>query len=281
MIVNEYFKPILLVAAYLMFTAAGCAQTGSLEKYDLKSKHSEQIKLTKKLDEISGLAATENGTILCHDDEKGIVYELNPAKGKILNQFELEGKIRADFEGIAVKGDSVYIITSDGVIYSFRKSDKGKVAFRRYFTGLDDGYDIEGLCYNASQNALIIAAKEDPFEDKERTIFFYSLNSQKIDFGKTLIINIIELKERFGEKKFYPSGIELNNTSGSYFILSSRTHSILEITTAGEVINFRKLNRKEHLQPEGITFLKNNSMIISDEASGKKPLLTIYEYDEE
>lgn len=50
----------------------------------------------------------------------------------------------------------------------------------------------------------------------------------------------------------------------------------MEISKSGELIAAMKLEKEAHAQPEGIIFLVDNSILISDEGKNKKATLTRY-----
>ena len=78
-------------------------------------------------------------------------------------------------------------------------------------------------------------------------------------------------------KDFFPSAITKHPITGNYFLVSAKNKNVLvEIDKTGKVLGIAKLKEKLHRQPEGITFLEDNSLLISDEAAGKKPTLTKY-----
>ena len=75
--------------------------------------------LPAALHEISGLAL-HRGLLLAHDDELGRVYSINPATGAVAVFATLQGPIRDDFEGIAVLGDTIWLMTSAGRLYGVK-----------------------------------------------------------------------------------------------------------------------------------------------------------------
>src|SRR5512136_1894317 len=73
--------------------------------------------MPESLQEISGLARTDAGNLLTHGDEKGEIFTLDERTGKVLARWVLQGTLHDDFEGIAVAGKTVYLMTSSGHIY--------------------------------------------------------------------------------------------------------------------------------------------------------------------
>ena len=60
-----------------------------LGAYSLDAETAARVKLPKRLAEISGLALTDDGRLLAHDDEMAVVYELDQKDGSIVKWFAL------------------------------------------------------------------------------------------------------------------------------------------------------------------------------------------------
>ncbi|WP_238314696.1 hypothetical protein, partial [Methylobacterium crusticola] len=82
--------------------------------------------------------------LLAHNDEKGIIYELDYQKGAIVKAFQLADRVApvaADFEGIATVDDRVYLVTSSGRLYECSEGAAGEsVLFNVYTTGVGRDY---------------------------------------------------------------------------------------------------------------------------------------------
>jgi uncharacterized protein YjiK len=269
-----------MILYLLAIFITGCNLTDDannrLEHYELK-KHKEFF-LPYELNEISGLAFSE-GKLYAHNDEKGIVYILNPEDGKIIKKFQIGARpVKKDFEGIAVADKYIFMVTSSGDLYKFSEPDSGNASYEIIKTPLNKSYDIEGLCYDDETNTLLLACKEDPKKDNRnaRAVFTFDLSSNKLINRPRFIISPDEIKEKSGITNFSPSGIE-KHADGNFYILSSNQKAIAVLSPDGKLIEAAKLPGK-HMQPEGITFLPNNDMIISDEGGKDDAELTIYRY---
>ncbi|MFC2084444.1 SdiA-regulated domain-containing protein [Bacteroidota bacterium] len=252
-----------------------------LNKYEFNKE--EQVKLSNKLSEISGLTMTPDGRLFCHDDEEGIIYQINISDGKIIKEFYLGGwPVDADFEGLAYANNNFYLITSDGILYECNEGeDKTSVNYEVYKTGASSSFDVEGLCYEKETNSLLLACKEYPGKNYKntKTVYSFSLNDYKINKIPRYIISLKELDKKFKLKNFNPSGIEFHPSGNSIFLISAKDGiSIIELSKSGDILAVNKLNKKAHRQPEGITFLSNGTLLISDEGTGKKSTLTKYYY---
>ncbi|MGD8779990.1 MAG: SdiA-regulated domain-containing protein [Ignavibacteria bacterium] len=253
------------------------------DQYDFQN--GTVVKLFDGLNEVSGLVYSSDGKLFAHNDEIGKIYEVDPKTGKEVKRFFL-GKwtAEADFEGIAISRNYFYLITSNGLLYQFKEGkNRQAVNYKTYRTGLSASNNIEGLCYDKKTNTLLIACKEDPGKKYKgyRAVYSYVLNEYKLKKEPRFLISLKKLKDDFGIKKFYPSGIEKNPVSNTFFIISAREEPCLvELSESGEILDAKKLKKNDHPQPEGITFDSENNLIISDEAAGKRAKLTIYSFKE-
>src|SRR5437867_8988129 len=88
-----------------------------LSRYNLRDPHAKQFHLPKQLSEASGLTMSADGRLFSHNDELGIVYQIDYTTGKIVKQFSLGTiTLRGDFEGIAMNGGMMYLVASNGNI---------------------------------------------------------------------------------------------------------------------------------------------------------------------
>jgi uncharacterized protein YjiK len=201
---------------------------------------------------------------------------------EILNEFYLgEKKIKKDFEGIAVVKDSFFLVTSSGVIYKFSYLDNEKnVDYKKFKTILSTKYNVEGLCYDKATNSLLLACKEYSGKNLKdyKAIFTFDLSKYKLQEEPRFLINLDSLKNKFKINNFSPTGIEVHPNSGNVFILSSHEKAIVELSSNGNLLNAVKLKSKNHRQPEGIAFLSDLTLLISDEGQNKKGKLTIIPY---
>lgn len=252
-----------------------------LSGYNISQNKVKNIELPSRLKEVSGIAVTKDDRLFVHADENSNVYEIDKT-GAIVKQFTVgKSAISGDFEGIAISRNKFYLITSNGYLYQFDEGEhKSSVGYKRMDTGLSRSYDIEGLCYDPETNSLLIACKEYPGQGLKdvRAVYSYSLDNFSLSKKPRFLIDLNELNKRFGVKNFKPSSIERHPSTGNFFILSSTETAIVELSSEGNLLDAEKINKKMHKQPEGISFLSNRTMLITDEGS-KKGSITIYEYN--
>jgi len=272
--------PVLILAFLLAGGGCHAQPESAMKRYDL-DKSGHRVRLPDPLREISGLAAASDGRVFAHNDEQGVVYRIDPMTGSILSWFHLgRTVVTEDFEGIAATKSRMFMVTSGGEIYEFRQAGEGqRVEYRVHSTPLDRDNDVEGLCYDSRTNTLLLACKGDPgkgYKDS-RAVYAFSLKNMKLAAKPRFVLDEKRLNDEARGKHFRPSGIERHPFTGTFFILAAEGESLAEISPEGRIIAQHKLPKDRHPQAEGITFLPNGDMVISDEGK-KSGTLTVYPY---
>ncbi len=249
-------------------------------RYEIEKGTPRVYELAKPLKEISGIAFVPGGALLAHNDEDAAVFLLDPANGTITKTIALEhagGK--GDFEDIAVAGNRVFIVRSDGALFAFDYPVAGDVAScERYETGLTARHNVEGLCYDPATDALLLACKEWPGSGMKgmRAVYSFSMRDMALHSKPrfTLALNKITAHTSGGE--FMPSGIAWNQHTGTFFVIAARGNAILELAADGRIISQSQLPVKLHRQPEGIAIHPDGALYIANEGANGKAVLTVY-----
>ncbi|MBE0644288.1 MAG: SdiA-regulated domain-containing protein [Bacteroidetes bacterium] len=266
----------------LLLPACDTEAQGTISGYDFGKNGRHQVELNRLLREISGLTVTPHGHLLAHDDEKGVIYRIDAMTGSILSRFKLgRTTITEDFEDIASAGEMLYLVTSDGRLYVSREgNDGGRVEYNVLNTPLTRSNNVEGLCYDPESGALLMACKDSPgrgFSGK-RTVYSYYPVPQRMDPSPRFVLDEKQLRPSIHGKQFKPSAIARHPLRKTFFILASDGCSLVEVDANGNLRGIQRLDRKLHPQPEGLTFLANGDMLISDEGT-KHGTLTRYFYN--
>ncbi|MCB0278014.1 MAG: SdiA-regulated domain-containing protein [Calditrichaeota bacterium] len=272
--------PLIIVMLTLFACKKDKLQFAGSDIYSFNEKPRIHFKLTEELNEISGLAVDKNDRVFVHNDELGIVYQLDPESAAIIKSFRIgRDLINADFEGIAIIDSLFYMVSSDGIIYEFPEGeDNTFVKFNTYRTDLKTDFNIEGLCYDPKRNSLLLAAKgtSKKFKDN-RVIWEFSLAKKMRLEEPRFLLNVNQITAiNSGDKQFGPSGIEINPLTGNLFIIAYRGLLILSLNESGDILTVDKL--ANHKQPEGISFLSNGDCLIADERNERSARLSIYAY---
>jgi len=261
-------------------------QTSALSWYDVENENAAGITLSDELEQISGLCFTADNRLFCDGDDSSGVFQIDPDNGKIIKVFYVgEGKkkrsdrIKSSFEDLAIVGDRFFILQSHGSIFECSEGADGQyVDYKVYKTKLNKDNNIEGLCFDPATNALLLACKDYPGDgyDKRKTIYSFSLATMTLDDTPRFAIRSNRVKRNTIDGEFRPSGIARHNFTGTFFVIASHGHTIIEIGADGEILNQKDLPEELHRQPEGIAFDSENTLFISDEGRGEHPRLTAY-----
>jgi DNA-binding beta-propeller fold protein YncE len=260
----------------VIFTSCGKAFDTPSFDWDLK-KPISAFKLGDHLHEVSGLALDASGYLVANNDELAKSYLVSPVDGSTLKSYEFkEGdrSILGDFEGIAQDGAMTWLINSDGFLF---RATQGNARINIFDTGLQTLCEVEGLALWRLKQSLVIACKKNRTKQfgKNATVFLWSLGSHSLN-PVPLTINRKTLKKRFGIKNFYPSGIAVSHDGSRLLVLSSRRPALAILDAQGALVDARKLRRKYHRQPEGITLLPNGTLVIADEGKSGEATLSLY-----
>ena len=230
-------------------------------------------RLSNRLAEISGLAVTRDGRLFGHDDERAIVYELDPASGGVIKSFALGDPTElGDFEGIAAgDDDDLFLITSTGRLYAFAEGEGGaRLEFDAYDTGLAPICEAEGLAYNPAQDSLIIACKNVHVRAMVNQVLLYSwsLRTQTLSLDPWLSAPEADVAAAVGVSGFHPSSVELDRASGRIIVLAGSERAMVEFGPDGVPLAARRLGRA-HVQAEGAAILPDGALVIADEAGAR------------
>jgi uncharacterized protein YjiK len=232
-----------------------------------------------QLREISGLALTSRGTVLTHDDNSGRVSEIDPKTGILIKSFSLLGNQKEDFEAIAIAGNDIYLMASDGKLFRFREGADGQqVQFILFDTGLRKQCEFESLAYEADSTRLLMACKRllDKQAPKDLVIYRMPLPLNRATFT----VLHVPLRQVIGSNKwksFRPSDMTIDPFTRNYVIISSHEKGLLVLTPDGDVLRSEPLPG-DHQQPEGVAITKDSILLISDEANVKPAAITLYKW---
>ncbi len=229
--------------------------------------------------EISGLAVAHGDRLYAHDDEEAIIYEIDYREGELIKAWAMgDNPARGDFEGIAYAGDRFYLVTSAGRIYESREGDDDdRMLFNTYGTGVGRQCEVEGLTFEPSDRTLLIACKTPRDEDIEDFVAIYRFSLERHEvIGDPLLVPLENITSQIDKKDFRPSGIERHPLTGHYVLVAAQQSAMAEITPEGEVVAVVDLERGNHRQVEGITFLPDGTLMLADEGGGRRARLTLY-----
>jgi uncharacterized protein YjiK len=225
--------------------------------------------------EISGLALTGDGRLLAHADEGARIFELDYRAGRMVRTFDL-GKepVVGDFEGITSVNDTLYLLTSTGVLYGFQEGANGsRVAYIKHDTGLKDQCEFEGVAFDPSIRVLLMACKnvltKGPLQDS-LVIYRWKIPGGSEPQPTRLTVFLAPIIGPNGWKGLHPSDITVDPTSGNYVLVAADEGALIQITPSGELIFARKLPPGlDHA--EGVAITKDGILVIGTEGRANLP----------
>jgi hypothetical protein len=265
-------------------------------EYDLSSPDKVYV-LPPALYEISGMTETDASTIACIQDEHGLVFFYDINKGQITRQlfFGTEG----DYEDIVRVDKTLYVMRSDEFLIEIRDFNSDNFKSASYSTRIP-GTNTEGLCYDRKNNRLLIVPKEisddNPANKDKRFIYGFDLGSKKLIKGAVLRLDIpviekfalendikVPMKGNKGDKepdiKLKISAICIHPISDRLYVLSGAERLLLVFDVNGNIEYLERLDKDLFTQPEGITFMKNGDMFISNEGRNAEGTLIRFNYN--
>ena len=221
------------------------------------------------------------------------MFELEPRTGKLLKSFTLQpgandhdlgkksqdGTVAGDFEDMVIVDSSFFLVTSTGVLVEFIEGRDGQaVPFTIHDTGLADVCEVEGLAHDPAGQSLVLLCKQ--MKDKSARdrveLWSWSLKDRRLGSQPRLAILADPLRSRTGAKGFNGSALALIPGTTSFVIVAGPQQAFAEVAAEGDVISGGGLDRPSLVQPEGVAFLEDGTLLISTEAGKGGAALAAY-----
>lgn len=265
--------------------------------YDL-TKPNLTLVLPDTLREISGIAELDSSTVACIQDENGILFIYDIVNNRIKKQISFYAD--GDYEGIARVNKTIYILRSDGTLFEISDYEAKDFKLTTHLTGIPTN-NYEGLCYDSDHDRLLIACKgkieKGPEHKDKRAIYAFNLKTKSLIKDPLFDLNVqtikkfaidqkIKLPTKSKKKglitepiiKFTISAIAIHPISKKLYLLSSSDHMIFILDLKGIIEFIEILDSTMFNKAEGITFLENGDLLITNEGQKKKPTLLRFAY---
>lgn len=223
------------------------------------------------LREISGIVVSKYNTIYCIQDEIGSIFEFNITKQEISNSFRFTDL--GDFEDLAINQNILYILRSDGNLFSYDLIKKQKT--NETMLQLNS-LNIEGICFN--NGYIYIACKDALVTQTQTKRIIYRIKANKLNTIEPFLVididslnNFISLhyKElQISNILFNPSAIAIHPISNDVYVLSA-SDRFIAIYRDLQLLNIIPLSAEVYYKPEGLSFDANGDLYISSEGDKK------------
>lgn len=307
-------KSYLLVFLYLNMISCGHpADSGNNSAavrnanpfgYDL-SNPDKSIILPPVLIEISGISVIDSTIVACVQDENGIVFIFDITKNEIRDQliFHFPG----DYEGIASVAGSYYVLRSDGTLFE-TGNDRSSVISEQPGSTVRLPADYEGLCYDRRNHRLLIVPKNNPGrgseDEKKHPVYALDLQSAKdtlkavleldsqsikdsvkvalefdlADITRYAAENHIEISDDEKIISLMVSDIGIHPISNMLYAISAVNRMLFVFDEDGTITYIEELKPELFSMPEGISFLDNGDMLISNEGRTNPASILLFRY---
>jgi hypothetical protein len=269
-------KKHLLIIYTLVITACS-GIVGCMQKQDYKSPVgydlTKPIKyvMPDSLHEISGISFYQGKSdmLYAEEDEHGRVYYLHLGdKTAKYTEFKPTG----DFEDMAICGDQIVMLQSNGVLFTLPFAEVGKpqtTKAQKWDNILPEG-EYEGLYADEKANQVYVLCKHCAMDKTSKTNsgFIFDLAADgSIKRSNDFSVNVKHIEDIAGQSviKFHPSALVRCPSSGEWWVLSSVNKMIVVLDDKWKVREVYKLDPELFIQPEGITFDNQNNLYISNE----------------
>lgn len=273
-----------LAVPALAILLAAVGNDSALTHYRLDSAPAWRSQLAAPLREISGIAFTSDGRLLAHGDENATIWELSSDGRRIVKVFgpgRGGAAMRGDFEDIAIVGNRIFLVISDGSVIETREGPANAITpATRISPALHGTCEVEGLTPDAGNRALLLlckSARTKAWRGKV-VVLALSLETGRLEPRPRMVIDEKDLERVTGVKRFNGSAITRHPRTGTYLLVAGPQRTYAEVTATGEVLGGGRLDHGLHRQAEGIAVAPDLTLLVSDEGGTGLATLTGYAF---
>ncbi len=233
----------------------------------------DRLVLPASLLEVSGLAVADDG-LYAVADELGQIFRIQFDQAKVEATIGFGDPIvKADFEGLTIAGETLYGLTSKGVIYQ-RGMESGAETLK-IKTGLSKRCEFEGLAADPLEPILWLLCKTPLAKDLKKRLTIYAWHRDEQRELEELSINV-KYKTLGLNKNLAPSGLNISPDGQTMLLIAAKQQAYAYITRAGDLISAGNLpNRRHHPQAEGVIAV-GKAIYVADEGVGGPATITRY-----
>lgn len=271
--------PILLAAAGLAVLAFSCthpaeagAQSRKKDTYsgDANARILQTWEMPDELQEISGMVWEDATHFACIQDEDGIIFRYDIAKGAVVQRIEFGNA--GDYEDVTKVGNTYYVMRSDARLYEVRLQPSGQPQVQTYDVPIAKKEDIETAFYDRAGNQLLFMNKAAGRKGEVQAVYAFDLATKRVKDQPVVTIDWDSADAGGTGKKgkksgtpLSPSALAVHPKTGDYYILNGPHSGLLIAAPDGAVKQYIQLDKKVLPQPEGIAFTPSGELYLSSE----------------
>ena len=261
----------LIVCLLLMMPLSEACMQRDRDKnppgYDLST--AQRFAMPETLLEISGITFNKGNsdTVYAIQDEEGKLFRL---AWNVKKQYHAKFARSGDYEDVTIVRDRVFILKSDGLIYSFPMGD----AFYAEVDSVLESRDVlpkgeyESLYGDETTGQIFTICKNCKTDDNKDKITGYVLKFDgQLSQTGTFEVDVKSISSYTGKVKrgFRPSALAKNPITGEWFIISAVNKLLVVADKDWKIKGAYALDGNRFNQPEGIAFDKAGNLYISNE----------------
>lgn len=232
----------------------------------------DKFNMPSSLLEISGITFNKgvSDTLYSIQDEDGKLYR---QKWDVKKQSNMKFAPKGDFEDLAILGEKVFVLKSNGVIYSFPLSEavkKESDRVKEHQLVIPEG-EYEGMFADPSSDKIYVLCKKCAADSKMKQvtgyIFDYDITTDSLTSAGDFKIDLTVLKQLNSKLKanLSPSALARNPDTGEWYVLASANKLLVVTDENWKIKAAHRLNSSTFNQPEGIAFDQDLNLFISNE----------------
>ncbi|WP_346237625.1 SdiA-regulated family protein [Niabella insulamsoli] len=270
-------KPFIIMQLLLLLSFAACNQVPE-KQYEFPQGYNlnepEKFEMEDPLLEISGISFANNDSLFAIQDEQGRMFYGVPG-----NPMEQQVKFSkgGDFEDISIMEQMVFVLKSNGSVYSFPLADRSseELTSTREWKKMIPKGEYESLFANSENQLVYILCKTCKADKKEPLVKGYALKWQhhNLQLDHEFSLKIAPIEAMLSDKKetIRPSAITFDPHTKQWFIIASINKLLIIADVDWNATQAYNLDPKIYRQPEGIAFDSKRNLYISNEGDVDKP----------
>lgn len=264
----------------------GCAKNNNPYKYIRLSGYEDSnpsiVYLPETISQVSGFVYyPKDSSIFCIDDNIGELYKFPLYKKKVLQKWPFSRE--TDHEALVLFDSTFYALISNGTIEALRFKSDGTMQTDKYTSSTKiDFREFEGMVYDSTRKLFLLACKDCEDDSTETTsVYGVDFTTKKMLPKPVFIIDHLQIEKLVGKKisKFKPSAMGIHPITGNFYYVSAINNLLVVTDRNGAVKEASALNKVIFKQPEGISFMPNGNLLVSNEfAEVGSATILLYEY---
>lgn len=230
------------------------------------------IELKKQLREISGIYCHSPTELVAINDEEGALFFIDVNTGTFRKKvFGVKG----DYEDVVETPFGFFVLESNGSLHQLDKDGHEIAVYPREFP---KSVEFESLCYDVGKNELLMICKSCGHKEPFIHAWRFSLATNSFSDQPAFSIPLQEVKALGKDYAMdcKPSAASFHPITGKLFIIASVGKILIQCSHEGKVEAVYGINTDKFIQPEGLCFMPNGDLFISNEGGEHKANLLFW-----